>query len=216
MAPHRILVSWIGRTDLEALFDDLGEAAEELRAATKIRGKCMQQPGPLKTAVNEGRFDQVHLLSNYADVVHKPFAKWLGCRPVIHPVDLADPTDYDGIFRCENLVLSEVSKLAARNKAKLCILLSPGTPAMAVVWVLLGKSRYPATFYQTGLGKLNEARIPAGLFEEVVPDLLRDRDIALQHLASKHPAEVEGFEQVVGGSAPIRVAVGRADRKSVV
>ena len=37
----------------------------------------------------------MHLLSNYADVVHKPFAKWLGCKPVIHPVDLAEePGDW--------------------------------------------------------------------------------------------------------------------------
>ena len=215
MAQHRILVSWIGHADLLAMIDDLGEAGEELRAAAKIGGKYGEKPGPLKTAVNEGRFDQVHLLSNYADVVHKPFAKWLGCKPVIHPVELADPTDYDGIFRCTNRVLTEVSEHAARDQAKLCILLSPGTPAMAVVWVLLGKSRYPATFYQTGRGKLHEAKIPAGLFEEVVPELIRDRDIAFQHLASRNPSEVEGFEQVVGGSTPIRLAVGRAQRAAL-
>jgi DNA-binding NtrC family response regulator len=215
MAQYRILISWIGHADLLAMIDDLGAAGEELRAAAKIGGKYGEKPGPLKTAVNEGSFDEVHLLSNYADVVHKPFAKWLGCKPVIHPVDLADPTDYDGIFRCTNRVLSEISEQVARNRAKLCILLSPGTPAMAVVWVLLGKSRYPASFYQTGRGKLHEAKIPAALFEEVVPDLIRDRDIALQHLASRNPADVEGFEQVVGGSTPIRLAVGRAQRAAL-
>lgn len=215
MPDHRTLVSWIGHADLLAMIDDLGEAGEELRNAAKIGGKYGEKPGPLKTAVNEGKFDQVHLLSNYAEIVHKPFAKWLGCKPVIHPVELADPTDYDGIFRCTNRVLTEVSKQTERDKAKLCILLSPGTPAMAVVWVLLGKSRYPATLYQTGRGKLHEARIPADLFEEVVPDLIRDRDIALQHLASRNPAEVEGFEQVVGGSTPIRLAVGRAQRAAL-
>ncbi|MFN9877030.1 MAG: hypothetical protein ACK557_01010, partial [Planctomycetota bacterium] len=120
--------------------------------------------------------------------------------------------DYDGIFRCTNRVLGELTEKVTRERGKLCILLSPGTPAMAVVWVLLGKSRYPATFYQTGRGKLHEAKIPADLFEEVVPDLIRDRDIALQHLASRNPSEVEGFEQVVGSSAPIRLAVGRAQR----
>ncbi len=83
------------------------------------------------------------------------------------------------------------------------------------MWVLLGKSRYPATFYQTGRGKLHEAKIPADLFDEVVPDLIRDRDIALQHLASRNPSEVEGFEQVVGSSAPIRLAVGRAQRAAL-
>ena len=215
MAQHRVLVSWIGHADLLAMIDDLGAAGEELRAAANIRGKYGEKPGPLKTAVNDGRFDEVHLLSNYAEVVHKPFAKWLGCKPVIHPVELVDPTDYDGIFRCANRVLAEVSAKSIRDRGKLCILLSPGTPAMAVVWVLLGKSRYPASLYQTGRGKLHEAKIPASLFEEVVPDLIRDRDIALQHLASRNPQEVEGFEELVGFSTPIKMAVGLAQRAAL-
>lgn len=217
MADKSILVSWIGHTDLWAMIDDLGSKGEELRALLNINIKYGEKPGPLKTAVIEGRFDQVHLLSNYNEKAHKPFAKWLDCKPVIHPVELEDPTDYEGIFRCTNRVLGEVHKQAALEKAKLCILLSPGTPAMAVVWVLLGKSRYPATFLQTARGgKLLEAKIPADLFEEIVPELIRDRDIAFQHLASsKPPSELEGFEQVVGNSKPIRLAVGRAQRAAL-
>ncbi|MGA2256489.1 MAG: sigma 54-interacting transcriptional regulator [Thermoguttaceae bacterium] len=215
MPEQRVLISWIGHADLLAMIDDLGQAGEELRVVAKIGGKYGEKPGPLKTAVTESRFEKVHLLSNYPDAVHEPFAKWLGGKPVIHSVDLADPTDYDGIFRCTNRILGEVAEEVARKQGRLCILLSPGTPAMAVVWVLLGKSRYPATFYQTGRGQLHEAKIPADLFEEVVPDLIRDRDIALQHLASRNPAEVEGFEQVVGSSTPIRLAVGRAQRAAL-
>lgn len=212
MPTHRTLISWIGHADLQAMTDDLGEEGTRLRELCKVSGKYGEKPGPLKTAVNEGHFDEAHLICNYPEPVHKPFAKWLGGKVVIHAVDLADPTDYDGIFRNVNHVLAGLTSRLERNKSRLCILLSPGTPAMAVVWVLLGKSRYPATFYQTNRGKLYEARIPADLFEEVVPELLRDRDIAFQHLAVKSPSEVEGFEQIVGSSSPIRLAVGRAQR----
>src|SRR5437868_7028207 len=89
MAEQRVLVSWIGHADLLAMTDDLGNAGKELREAARISGKYGEKPGPLKTAVTEGRFEKVHLLSNYVDVIHKPFAKWLGCKPVIHPVQLA-------------------------------------------------------------------------------------------------------------------------------
>lgn len=215
MSATRILVSWIGHADLSAMADELGEAGKRLLAEARIAGKYGERPGPLKTAVAQGNFDEVHLLSNYPDVLQKPFAKWLGGKPTIHSVELTDPTDYDGIFRCANRVLTEVTKIHQRNDAKLSILLSPGTPAMAVVWVLLGKSRYPATFYQTNRGKLYETRIPAALFEEVVPELLRDRDIAWQHLAAKNPADVEGFERIVGDSPALRVAVGRAQRAAL-
>lgn len=212
MANQSILVSWIGHADLLAMFDDLGDTGEELRKAANIGGKYGEKPGPLKTAVNEGMFNQVHLLSNYPDVVHKPFAKWLGSKPQIHSVELANPNDYEGIYRATNRILGEVTTKTARDQAKLCILLSPGTPAMTVVWVLLGTSRYPATFYTTYKGKLNETKIPADLLQEIAPDLIRDRDIYFQHLASRNPSEVEGFESIKGESKAIRLAVGRTQR----
>ena len=55
---------------------------------------------------------------------------------------------------------------------------------MAVVWVLLGASRYPAKFFQTYRGDLREAKVPTHLFEGIVPDLIRDRDLALSNLAA--------------------------------
>lgn len=215
MAESHILVSWIGHADLSAMIEDLGEAGNDLRLIAKIGPKYGEKPGPIKTAIQHGEFDQVHLLSNYDSRLHDAFADWLGCQPQIHSVKLSDPTDYERIFLCTNQVLSEITKKFGHSKTKLCILLSPGTPAMAVVWVLLGKSRYQATFYQTVKGKLNEAKIPQALFEEVVPDLIRDRDIYFQHLASKNPSEVEGFEHVVGESTSIRLAVGRAQRAAL-
>ena len=199
MANQSILVSWIGNADLFGMRNP--ENKEKI--------------GPLKTAVTLGQFDQIHLLSNYCDADNKGIEKWLGCNPVIHPVELVDPTDYDEIFRCTNRFLTEVSKITARSQAKLCILLSPGTPAMAVVWVLLGKSRYPASFYKTFHGKLTEEKIPEDLFEEIVPDLLRERDIHFQHLASRNPSEVEGFKSIKGESQAIRLAVGRAQKTAL-
>src|SRR5205807_2320253 len=132
--------------------DDLGPAGQELLEAAKVRGKLVEKPGPLKTAVAAGKFDEIHLLSNYAPAVHKPFAAWLGGRPHIHAVELTDPTDYSRVFQVVDGVLAELAGQVDHKPAELCFLLSPGTPAMAAVWVLLGKSRYPATFYQTFRG----------------------------------------------------------------
>lgn len=195
--------------------DDLGEAGKDLLAAASITGKYGEKPGPIKTIVGQEKFSQIHLLSNYAEVIHKPFSQWLGEKPTIYAVDVTDPTDYAQVFRAANSVLDEVGKQAKRANAELCILLSPGTPTMATVWVLLGKSRYPAYFFQTYRGKATEVRMPGDLFEEVVPDLLRDRDISLQHLAEKSPGQVPGFELIVGDSQKLRVAVGRAQRAAL-
>jgi DNA-binding NtrC family response regulator len=196
--------------------DDLGEAGKALLAAAKVSGKYGERPGPLKTAVAREQFGEVHLLSNYPAIIHKPFATWLGGKPVIHSAPLPDPTDYVKLFEVSNQVLAQVlQQPRGRGDRELCILLSPGTPAMAVVWVLLGASRYPAKFFQTFRGELREAKMPTHLFEGIVPDLIRDRDIALSNLAAKSPQEVRGFEEIVGDSQPIRESVGRAQRAAL-
>jgi transcriptional regulator with GAF, ATPase, and Fis domain len=169
----------------------------------------------VKTAVSVGRFDEVHLLSNYAEVVHKPFTDWLGGEPVLHPVELTDPTDYAQVFHAADGVLARVAGASQGRPAELCILLSPGTPAMAAVWVLLGKSRYPATFYQTFRGELRTTTVPYDLVDDFVPELLRGPDLRLQHLAARSPGEVGGFEGIVGESQAIRLAVGRAHRAAI-
>jgi DNA-binding NtrC family response regulator len=215
MPPRNLLVSWIGHADLLAMAAEIGDAGKALLEEAKVPFRPVERPGPLKTAVDVGTWDGIHLLSNYGPALNKAYGKWLGGKPTIHPVELNDPTDYDGIFRCTNQVLGEISKSSEKTPPAISILLSPGTPAMAVVWVLLGKSRYPASFYQTSRGKLTEARIPADLFEEVVPELLRDRDLAWQHLATRNPADVAGFENIVGQSQAIRLAVGRAQRAAL-
>ena len=215
MREKRTLVSWIGTTDLLAMFEDLGAHGEELQKTTNIQGRIVEKPGPLKTAIQEGLFSSVHLLSNFSDPINKAFGLWLGVNPVIHSVTLEDPTDYEVIFDCSNQILREITKNQHLTKDQLCILLSPGTPAMAVIWVLLGKSRYLAKLYQTGRGKLHEAKIPEALFEEIMPGLIRDRDISFQHLAARNPSDVEGFDQVIGCSEQIRLAVGRAQRAAL-
>ena len=211
MSEQRLLISWIGHADLAAMCETLPNG-EEIKKLAKINIKTVEQPGPIKTSLLAGKFDRIHLLSNYDERLDKHFPKFLGAKATIHRVELSDPTDYQGIFKCTNEVLSNIAGTYNNIPHRMCILLSPGTPAMAVVWVLLGKSRYPATFYQTARGQLTEAKIPADLFDEFVPELLRDRDIAFQHLASHNPSDVEGFEDIIGSSSPIRIAVGRAQR----
>src|SRR5207244_2679240 len=82
-------------------------------------------------------------------------------------------------------------------------------------WVLLGKSRYPARFLQTFRGKVTETRIPYDLIDDFVPELLRDPDLALLHLATRQPSEIEGFQSIIGTTQALRVAVGRAQRAAL-
>ncbi len=208
----RILVSWVGHADLLALASESSDAQRQ--RVCKAIGKPVPRDvgvGPIKTVVANCDFGEVHLIADGPDWLLKAYVKWLDGRAKMHTVKLPDPTDYAAVFHAADKVLAK----AARPDTDLWIALSSGTPAMAATLVLLGKSRYPARFLQTYRGKTNETEIPFDLTVDYVPELLQDPDAKLQLLADKSPAEVEGFDAIVGDSQPIRLAVGRAKRAAV-
>lgn len=216
MAKRRVLVQWLGHSDLRAL-----AAASSASRAKKILESIRSSPsepgdlGPTKTLLSQQKFDEVLLLTNYTPEINKWFASWVGQSPVMVEVKLQKPTDYEAIYR---IVDSELSRLRSRetsNDFELCLHLSPGTPAMAAIWLLLGKTRFPAVFYETSRdGKAWVSDIPFDLID-VIPELLRNPDAHFQHLASEAPSEVQGFEDIVGDSRAIRDAVGRAKRAAM-
>lgn len=211
----RLLIAWIGHNDLRSLAAHMPPAgrAEILR----IVGGQEQagESGPVKTLVDCEAFDRVVLLSTYPAEWGRHFGKWLGGSPAILQVKIASPTDYESIFREADRVLGSLRDEGSLSNAELAIHLSPGSPAMAAVWLLLGKSKYPATFYQTYQGKAWTTEIPFDLAVDFLPDLYAHADVHLQHLAAKSPMEVAGFEGIVGTSKEIRTAVGRSKRAAI-
>ena len=214
MPTRRILFSWIGHADLRAMAASLPENEQKevlkgLKAPIPQRG----EPGPLKCLLDQEQFDEVHLLSDYSPAKNKQYLKWLGGDPVLHAVKLTNPTDYPDVFRVVDTELASVISVPRPHALDLCVHLSPGTPTMTAIWLLLGKSKYhPATFFQTHEGKAWVTNIPFDLVVDFVPQVLRDADARLQLLASQSPQDVEGFEGIVGESRNLRVAVGLARR----
>ena len=226
MAYQRVLVSWIGYADLSGMAEELGGKVKESVLDWMERKELLGRGGgPIKTILNHEKFEEVHLLFNYnpkekkrrdANRLIKDYAQWLGCAPTVQAVNMTTPTDYKAVFDVSDQFLAQLNTQFKGKTYELCIHLSPGTPAMTAIWVLLGKSRYPATFYQSHekRGAWTE-EIPYDLTLDFVPALLRDPDSSLQNLAARSPQEVKGFEDIVGDSKAIRIAVGRAQRAAV-
>jgi transcriptional regulator with PAS, ATPase and Fis domain len=216
MTKTKLLISWIGHTDLRAMLPGQSKIKQEKLACIvgNLAGPT-DGKGPIRTLLNAERFDEVHLLGNFPDWVNQDFAAWVGHGACAHSLEIKNPTDYGEIFQSADKTLKQVLANRSADRAELSILLSPGTPAMAAVWVLLGKSKYPARFLQTFEGKAWETTIPFDLAVDFVPELLHDADSLFHQLASRSPQEVEGFERIVGNSGAIRLAVGRA-RKSAM
>lgn len=210
---RRILVTWIGHTDLKAMGATL-PAAKRKVIADVVRGEIEDDagPGPVKSLLDQEKFNRIHVLSNYAPAVTKQFAGWLKKRCVAHQVELENPSDHGLILDAVKPVLESIG---IEKDDELCFHLSPGTPAMAAIWILLGKSQYPATLFQTHYEKVWQTEIPFDITTDVIPQLLREPDRLWQHLATKNPQEIRGFEGIIGKSPAIRMAVGRAQRAAI-
>jgi DNA-binding NtrC family response regulator len=211
----RLLVAWIGYHDLRVMAEDQPPTVRR-QILDKVRHVAGPgEHGPLKTLVDQEPFDRLVLFSNLSPDWSRRYVKWLGLPAELVMLDIPNPTDYERIFRSVDAHLARLRDARLLKTHELCIHLSPGTPAMAAVWLLLGKSKYPATFYQSFQGRAWITDIPFDLAVDFLPDLYAEPDKHLQHLAARSPHEVAGFETIVGESPSIRTAVGRACRAAV-
>ncbi len=211
-----VLITWVGHTDLRALAAGSDEETRcQVAAAVGTLEPVPEGPGPVCSLLKAHSFDKVVVLSNYPEAVTQRFIEWLPFNAEVRQIPLDDPTNYGEVFRIADRELKVLTDNLKGVDYDLSIHLSPGTPAMAAVWVLLGKTRHPASFYQSNEGRVWRTEIPFDLTVDVVPELLRGADGNLQHLAAFPPAQVPGFEHIIGESQAIRLAVGRARKAAL-
>lgn len=153
-AKPNILVSWIGANDLKAASSSAASEAS----------------GPIAATLEAESFDSVELIYNYPAEQVLPYIawlkKWVSVPIQARAVSLSSPTDYGDVYQAADQFLADISAGAAG----LSVLLSPGTPTMQAVWVLLGKTRYPCKFYQSSLEQgVQVVDIPFELSMEYLP-----------------------------------------------
>ena len=150
----RTLISWVGLTDLWAMAKDLPE--KQRGPVYESIGEPRGEPGlgPLRSLLDHEDFDAIHLLSNQKPQLNRKYVKWLGFPAKVHSTQLNNIIDHGEIFQVVNGVLRSIPDI---RKAELHFHLSPGTPAMAGIWILLAKSIFPATLHQTYKGEASTA-----------------------------------------------------------
>lgn len=179
-----ILICWIGFTDLKA-----------------SAGKEDVGLGPIAQAVTSLSFNEIHLISDRPESEDTAYIKWLNSKCaskiILHKTELSSPTHFGEIYESAVKVLEEAKRRHSEDIA-LTFHLSPGTPSMAAVWIILSKTRYPATLIESSIEKgVKVASVPFDISAEFLPDLLRGPDIRLEKLSAGLPPEAPEFENIV-------------------
>lgn len=175
----RVLVSWIGANDLKA-----------------IDGRL---PGPVAATLRAIEFDVVELLCNYPASQVAPYLSWLRANVdattvEAHHVDLKSPVDFRGIYQHANTRLARL----ASDDVDLSVLLSPGTPAMQAIWILLGKTHYKCRFYQASLeAGVQQVDIPFDLSAEYIPPASQLDSGKLNRLAETDVPVDAAFDNII-------------------
>src|SRR5690242_11654670 len=132
---RQVLVAWVGNADLRA-------PAECERVGV----------GPIAQALDAREFDEAFLLSDHDEKAVAPYLKWLRSRSTagieILEEKLSGPTQFGEIYEASVRAVQHALGDHAGDTS-LTFHLSPGTPAMAAVWILLGKTRFPAELIES-------------------------------------------------------------------
>jgi len=195
---ERILFAWVGRTDLKAAAENKSDNL-----------------GPIAQVVSKGDFSRLVLLNNYGpDSDPDGYVTWLkqySDAPInIKPVGLPSPTDFSAIYVAAREQVETVMRSSARTAVPV-FHLSPGTPAMAAVWIMLGKGRFPnAQLIQSSREKGVElVDMPFNISAEFIPDMKRGVDQRLVVMASALPGESE-FGDIIHQCAAMQRVVSQA------
>lgn len=202
MPATRILVCWIGNTDLKA-----------------AEGKGDVGLGPIAQAVQARQFDSIVLLCDHSKDVAATYKKWLTgftqSAIEVRQHRLPAPTDFGEIYRAATDVLAGLREAHGAN-VELTFHLSPGTPAMAAVWILLAKTRFPAELIESSREQgVRTAQVPFDISAEFIPDLLRRSDERMARLAQGVADEAPEFAAIIHRSPQMKRVIEQAQRVAI-
>ncbi|HEX2569074.1 MAG TPA: sigma 54-interacting transcriptional regulator [Polyangia bacterium] len=192
----RVLCAWVSHSDLAAADGEEGQ-------------------GPIAAALAARPCDEVVLLSSHGEERTAAYAAWLGrctdASPRTRIEPLSGPTEYREIHRAASTAVLDV--LGRHPRAGLVFHLSAGTAAMAAVWIILAKTRFPAELIESSREHgVRTAEVPFELSAELLPELLRGPDAALARRSMEPPIEAPEFQALVHRSPVMRRLLERARR----
>jgi DNA-binding NtrC family response regulator len=194
-----VLFSWIGTADFDA-----------------AAGKKDAGLGPLAQALVSRQFDQAILLVDYPPEKTRPYLTWLkpqtSSKLELRRVSLSSPTNYEDIYRAATTEIARTLESAGRAKPTLTFHLSPGTNAMAAIWIIIAKTRYAAELIASSKQHgVAPAHVPFELSAEFIPAAVRGADDHLARLESGLRPIAPEFSDILHRSDQMKRLLHRAE-----
>ncbi|MDM8536039.1 sigma-54 dependent transcriptional regulator [Desulfobacterales bacterium HSG17] len=194
---NSILTCWIGFTDLKASDDD-----------SKVG------LGPIAQAVTSRKYEEVCLISDLNPKDTDSYITWIETKtdiPIkVYSERLSGPTVFSEIYESTVRVVNDIRKKHG-DDIDLTFHISPGTPHMAAVWIILSKTRFPAEIIESSQKYgVRTASVPFDISADFIPDLLRKSDKTLERLAAGLPAEAPEFDDIIHRSKVMQKVILKA------
>ena len=192
----QILFAWLGNNDLKA-----AEAAGAGQAAAP------NELGPIGQVLVNRRFDELHLLCNYDPARADRYLAWVTSNSVfkhlpsikLHPIKLSSPTAHREIY---DAALATCQQVIANRPCDVTFHLSPGTPAMHAMWILIAKSQIKANLLESSReAGVQAVTIPFDISAELIPEI---RDAQLIEAIANPPRGLPKFEHIIHRSVEMK------------
>lgn len=195
---NQYLCAWLGSTDVRAAEGSDPAAGD----------------GPIGRALAERGYDRVLLLSNFDPAKTERYRAWLSSRfPVdvrVETAALASPMDFSGIYLAAAAALNRVRAGDEGRNARLVFHISPGTSAMAAVWILLSKTLFPAELINSSPERgVETLSIPIAIEAEFITPV-PEIEKAFTNLTSGTAPEAPEFDSIIHSCLAMQQAINEA------
>ncbi len=192
----RVLYCWIGTADLRAP-SGKGDA---------------EAVGPIGRAVGSMEFSKIYLLSDQNEEVTSGYVAWL--RGMTHASvtvcfrALSSPMNFSEIY---NATVSALEEHPCGDGERRVFHISPGTSAMAAIWIILAKTSHPAELIQSSVAHgVEVVDVPFDLAADYLPPIAFSGDSEITRVSSGLPPAAPEFAEIAHSCEAMRKLVERA------
>jgi transcriptional regulator with PAS, ATPase and Fis domain len=159
----KVIAAWLGNTDIK-----IAQSGE------------INPVGPIAQALAAEKYDLLLLLANQPKKTCDEYISWLNdVAPTdveVERAKITSPTNFSEIYETASQALKNLYK-KYDERIELTLHLSPGTPAMSSIWIILGNTKFTARLIQSSPEKgIEPADVPFDISAEFIPHLTKSAD----------------------------------------